>query len=162
MQNGQPVFLASLPSLALCFQPRSIPFVWLLVCTWICKNKDCFAVYWLLLAESFLWNLQFYLTHCILFPCVFFSPIQNGGAAFELSLPPPPPPFAKKLNNFKAVQTRTTKLSESSWNWSGNILKSSQRVHQHWCYHGNRVLTAIFFKICFFSIFTDWITLHLV
>ena len=161
MQNGQPVFLASLPSLALCFQPRSRPFVWLLACTWIRKNKDCFAVYCLLLAESFLWNLQFYLTHCILFPCVFFSPIQNGGRLLS-SLPTPPPPFAKKLNNFKAVQTRTTKLSESSWNWSGNILKSSRRVHQHWCYHGNRVLTAIFFKICFFSIFTDWITLHLV
>ena len=160
MQNGQPVFLASLPSLALCFQPRSIPFVWLLACTWICKNTDCFAVYCLLLAESCLWNLQFYLTYCILFPCVFFSPIQNGRRLS--SSPRPPPPFAKKFNNFKAVQTRTTKLSESSWNWSGNILKSSRRVHQHWCYHGNRVFTAIFFKICFFSIFTDWITLHLV
>ena len=36
---------ASLPSLALCFQPRSRPFVWLLAGTWIRKNKDCFAVY---------------------------------------------------------------------------------------------------------------------
>ena len=36
---------ASLPSLALCFQPRSRPFVWLLARTWIRKNKDCFAVY---------------------------------------------------------------------------------------------------------------------
>ena len=39
------VFLASLPSLALCFQPRSRPFVWLLARTWIRKkNTDCFAV----------------------------------------------------------------------------------------------------------------------
>ena len=36
---------ASLASLALCFQPRSIPFVWLLPCTWIRKSTDCFAVY---------------------------------------------------------------------------------------------------------------------
>ena len=35
----------SLPSLALCFQPCSRPFVWLLTHTWICKNTDCFAVY---------------------------------------------------------------------------------------------------------------------
>ena len=35
---------ASLPSLALCFQPRSRPFVWLLAPTWIRKNTDCFAV----------------------------------------------------------------------------------------------------------------------
>ena len=35
----------SLPSLALCFQPRSRPFFWLLARTWIRKNKDCFAVY---------------------------------------------------------------------------------------------------------------------
>ena len=34
----------SLPSLALCFQPRSRPFVWLLARTWIRKNTDCFAV----------------------------------------------------------------------------------------------------------------------
>ena len=33
------VFLASLPSLALCFQPRSRPFVWLLARTWIRKKK---------------------------------------------------------------------------------------------------------------------------
>ena len=32
------VLLASLPCLALCFQPRSRPFVWLLQHTWICKN----------------------------------------------------------------------------------------------------------------------------
>ena len=36
---------ASLPSLALYFQPRSRPFVWLLARIWIRKNKDCFAVY---------------------------------------------------------------------------------------------------------------------
>ena len=34
----------SLPSLALCFQPRSRPFVWLLAHTSIRKNADCFAV----------------------------------------------------------------------------------------------------------------------
>ena len=34
-----------LPSLALCFQPCSRPFVWLLARTWIRKNTDCFAVY---------------------------------------------------------------------------------------------------------------------
>ena len=39
------VFLASFSSLALCFQPRSRPFVWLLAHTWIRKNTDCFAVY---------------------------------------------------------------------------------------------------------------------
>ena len=37
--------LASLPSLSLCFQPRSRPFVWLLARTWIRKNTNCFAVY---------------------------------------------------------------------------------------------------------------------
>jgi len=31
-------------SLTLRFQPRSRPFVWLLVLTWIRKNTDCFAV----------------------------------------------------------------------------------------------------------------------
>ena len=46
MQNGHSVFLASLPSLALCLQPRSRPFVWLLPRDWIRKNTDCFAVYW--------------------------------------------------------------------------------------------------------------------
>ena len=39
--------LASLSSLALCFQPRSRPFVWLLTRTWIRKNTDCFAIYML-------------------------------------------------------------------------------------------------------------------
>ena len=33
------------PGLPLCLQPRSRPFVWLLACTWIRKNTDCFAVY---------------------------------------------------------------------------------------------------------------------
>ena len=33
------------PSLALHFQPRSRPFVWLLARTWIRKNTGCFAVY---------------------------------------------------------------------------------------------------------------------
>ena len=32
-------------NLALCFKPRSTPFVWLLARTWIRKNTDCFAVY---------------------------------------------------------------------------------------------------------------------
>ena len=31
-------------SLALCFQPRSWPFVWLFTRTWILKNTDCFTV----------------------------------------------------------------------------------------------------------------------
>ena len=35
----------SLPSFALCFHPRSRPFVWLLESTWIRKNTECFAVY---------------------------------------------------------------------------------------------------------------------
>ena len=35
----------SLTSLALCFQPSSTPFVWLLARTWIRKNTECFAVY---------------------------------------------------------------------------------------------------------------------
>ena len=39
------VFLASLPSLTLRFQPRSRPFVWLFALTWIRKNTHCFAVY---------------------------------------------------------------------------------------------------------------------
>ena len=38
-------FLASLPSLALCFQHRTGHFVWLLARSWIRKNTDCFAVY---------------------------------------------------------------------------------------------------------------------
>ena len=38
------VFVASLPSLAYCFQPRSRPFVLLLARTWIRKNTDCFRV----------------------------------------------------------------------------------------------------------------------
>ena len=37
--------LASPPSLAVCFQPRSRRFVWLLARSWIRKNTDCFAVY---------------------------------------------------------------------------------------------------------------------
>ena len=41
---NEPVFLAYLPSLTLSFQPHSRPFVWLLVCIWIRKNMDCFAV----------------------------------------------------------------------------------------------------------------------
>ena len=44
-ERKKTVFLASLPSLALCFQPRSRPFVWLLPRTWMLKNTDCFAVY---------------------------------------------------------------------------------------------------------------------
>ena len=38
-KNRQSVFLASLPSLALCFQPRSRPFVWPLARTWIRKIR---------------------------------------------------------------------------------------------------------------------------
>ena len=44
-ENNVCKILASIPSLALCFQPRSRPFVWLLARTRIRKNTDCFAVY---------------------------------------------------------------------------------------------------------------------
>ena len=37
-------------------------------------------------------------------------------------------------------------------NSSGNISKSPWRVCQHWRYHGNRVFTAMCFKICSFPI----------
>ena len=33
------------PSLALCFQPRPRPFVWLLARSWIRRNTDCFALW---------------------------------------------------------------------------------------------------------------------
>ena len=56
--------------------------------------------------------------------------------------------LAKKLNNLKDVQARTTKLCSYTLNLSGNIFKSLWRVGEHWCYHGNRDLTAWFFKIC--------------
>ena len=39
-ESKKPYFLASLPSLALCFQPRSRPFVWLLVRTWLNTQKS--------------------------------------------------------------------------------------------------------------------------
>ena len=59
MEDQKLVFLASLPSLVLCFQPRSTPFVWLLARTWIRKNTDCFAVYSrLILMFSFLKGCQ--------------------------------------------------------------------------------------------------------
>ena len=32
------------PGLALCFQPHSRPFLWLLARTWVRKNTHCFAV----------------------------------------------------------------------------------------------------------------------
>ena len=48
------VMRESLPSLALCFQSRTGPFVWLLARTWIRKNTDCFAVYlWLCTSHEF-------------------------------------------------------------------------------------------------------------
>ena len=63
-----------------------------------------------------------------------FNPIQTGGAFA--------PPLAKKLNNFKTVQARATKLGDFSYNLFGNTLKSSWRL---------------------ISIFTDWIIiLHLI
>ena len=46
----------------------------------------------------------------------------------------------------------TPNLAAFPTNLSGNILKSSWRVCQHWCCHGNRVFTAMFFKICSFPI----------
>ena len=69
------VFLASLPSLALCFQPCSRPFVWLLARTWIRKNMDCFAVY--------LCSEVCSLKCCQLYPSIYISQIavqslQNG------------------------------------------------------------------------------------
>ena len=51
---------ASLPSLTLCFQPRSRSFVWLPARTWIRKNTDCFAVYFAIgLAEGVPWIVDF-------------------------------------------------------------------------------------------------------
>ena len=44
----------SIPGLALHFQPCSRPFVRLLEGTWICKNTDCFAVYF------FYWQTRVY------------------------------------------------------------------------------------------------------
>ena len=69
------VFLASLPGLALCFQPCSRPFVWLLARTWIHKNTDCFAVY--------LCSEVCSLKCCQLYPSIYISQIavqslQNG------------------------------------------------------------------------------------
>ena len=69
------VFLASLPGLALCFQPCSRPFVWLLARTWIRKNTDCFAVY--------LCSEVCSLKCCQLYPSIYISQIaihslQNG------------------------------------------------------------------------------------
>ena len=45
MREERQAHTQSLLSLALRFQPRSRPFVWLLARTWIRKNTDCFAVY---------------------------------------------------------------------------------------------------------------------
>ena len=44
----------------------------------------------------------------------------------------------------------TTKLSEFSYTLSGSILFSTWRARQYWCYHSNRVLTAMIFKILLF------------
>ena len=55
---------ASLPSLALYFQPRSTPFVWLLARTWIRKNTDCFAVY----SVSIKLNVSYHSPICSLTP----------------------------------------------------------------------------------------------
>ena len=41
----------------------------------------------------------------------------------------------------------TTKLSEFSYTLSGSILFSTWRARQYWCYHSNRVLTAMIFCI---------------
>ena len=56
-------FLASLPSLALCFQPRTGYFVWLLARSWIRKNTDCFAVY---SHNKIQFSLLFIERHCFL------------------------------------------------------------------------------------------------
>ena len=46
----------ALPSLALCFQYCSRPFVWLFVSTWIWKKTDCFAVYNFLATKEQTWG----------------------------------------------------------------------------------------------------------
>ena len=50
---------ACVPSLALCFQPRSRPFVRLLARTWRRKNTDCFAVYRRRNFGNKLWGINF-------------------------------------------------------------------------------------------------------
>ena len=53
----QSVFLASLPSLALRFQPLSRPFVWLFARTWKRKNTHWLAVYFdILIIKHFRWR----------------------------------------------------------------------------------------------------------
>ena len=56
-------FLASLPSLALCFQPRTGHFVWLLARSWIRKNADCFVV---CSHNKIQFSLHFIKRHCFL------------------------------------------------------------------------------------------------
>ena len=63
MQNGQSVFLASLPSLALCFQPHSRPFV------------DCSRVLEYAKIRTVLQSI--------------FSPIRSS-LSLEIRSPPPP------------------------------------------------------------------------
>ena len=83
----------------------------------------------------------------------------GGGAAFEV-------PLTKKLNNFKAVQTGTTNLSDFSKNLSGNLKFISWSLCQHWCYHGNRVLASTVFSLknrlyFYFNRWNYYITLYL-
>ena len=47
------------PSLALCFQPRSRPFVRLLVRTWTRNNTDCFAVYLMMVCSQLYYHWTF-------------------------------------------------------------------------------------------------------
>ena len=98
-------------------------------------------------------------TVVLFFGIVFLNPIQiGGGGAFS------GPPSLKSWITSKQFKLGPPNLADFSWNLSVNILMSPWRVRQHWCYHGNRVLTAMFFEINIFSkkigvisIFIDWI-----
>ena len=72
-----------------------------------------------------------------------FNPIQTVGGLLS-------PYQTLKLNNFKTVKAMTTKFGDFFYNLSGNILKLIWRAHQHWRFHSNRFLTAMFFNICNF------------
>ena len=49
--------VCALPSLALCFQSCSRPFVWLFGSTWICEKTVCFAVYNFLVTKEQNWGV---------------------------------------------------------------------------------------------------------
>ena len=75
------------------------------------------------------------------YPCHAHAPLtlfQQGGA---LDLLTSPPWITSKRLSYD-LQT-----SDFSLNSSVDIFESSWRVHHHWRYHGNRVLTAMFVKM---------------